>query len=202
MYRYPASYTEADVHSKATTFGYAYHELKSKEKVPICPCCDNLTSTMDIPICYGASPEQPKVGDPIFLLATDVSLYFTLIKVIIFYLVLKFLVVDAYIIYASLNGSYCPNLATLHKTNSVIKVCSMTYSGYNLNSASNQSSLIIIDILTCAFALISVIFFIFARKHVNRLRDWLDFNEISQDDYTVLMEGIPSFLYDKPTDTI
>ena len=147
---------------------------------------------MEIPICYNATPDQPKVGDPVFMLATDVSLYFILVRVIIFYLILKFLVFDAYTFYASMSGKYC----------SINGPCLTTYSGYNLKSAANQSDLDIISYLAFAFVIFSIVFFLIARKQVNKLRDWLDFNEVSQDDFTVLMEDIPKFLYDEATDTI
>lgn len=32
-----------------------------------------------------------------------------------------------------------------------------------------------------------------------KVRDWLDFTTISQDDYTVLVEDIPKFIFDEGT---
>lgn len=42
-------------------------------------------------------------------------------------------------------------------------------------------------------------FFLIYRKKQFRLRDWLDFNEISQDDFTVLIEYVPRFIYEEDT---
>ena len=151
---------------------------------------------MDIPLCYSTTPDQPEEGKDVFLLATDVSLYFIFVKMVIFFLILKMLLIDAYTLYASMNGGYCSQLlSTQHKT------CSYTMSGYNLKSAADQSEINIIDILALAFTLISIVFFIVFRKQLNKMRDWLDFNIVSQDDFTVFVEDIPKFIYDPDTTT-
>ena len=51
------------------------------------------------------------------------------------------------------------------------------------------------------FTLLSIVFFIVFRKKLNEIRDWLDFNIVSQDDFAVLVEDIPKFIYDPDTTT-
>ena len=192
MYRYPANLKEARVHKLASKFGYKNPELKNKEKVHTCPCCENLISTMEIPLCYSTTPQKPEEDQDVFLVVTDASLYFIFIKMVIFYITIKFLIVDAFTIYAGMQGSYCTNLAahSAHK-------CAYTISGYNLKAIADQHFLNIMDILTLVFVVFSIIYFMIFRKSFNKIRDWLDFNIVSQDDFTILVEGIPNIIYDE-----
>jgi uncharacterized protein YegP (UPF0339 family) len=186
---------EAQVHKIASKFGYRHHKLANGENVPVCPCCENHTSTMDIPLCYSTTPDPPQEGNQVFLVATDCSLYFIFVKMVIYYLILKVLIFDAFTIYASSKGSFCTNYHAANPN----KICAYTLSGYNLKSAADQAYLNIVDILALAFTLFSVIFFIVFRKRMSKVRDWLDFSTISQDDFTVLVEDIPKFIFDEGT---
>jgi hypothetical protein len=158
--------------------------------VPVCPCCQNLTSTMEINICYSTSPNKPEVGQPVFLVATDTSLYFYFVKMVIVYLLLKLLVVDAFVFYAGSQGQFCH--LNFVKTGAT---CSYLYSGYNLKAAANQTILNYIDLAALAFTILSCAFFSVFRKKMAKMQDWLDFNETTEDDFTVLVEDIPAFLY-------
>ena len=117
------------------------------------------------------------------MVATDCALYFIFVKMVIYYLILKVLIFDAFTIYASSTGSFCTQYQAVNPT----KTCSYTLSGYNLKSAADQAVLNIIDILALAFTLFSVVFFIIFRKRMAKVRDWLDFTSISQDDFTILV---------------
>ena len=132
-------------------------------------------------------------GNEVFLLETDFSMYFTFIKMATVYLLIRFLVFDIYNILASKDGHYCASLIGSKEA------CAYTISGYNLKSAQDQDALNIIDILSLAFTLISIVFFLIYRKKQFRLRDWLDFNEVSQDDFSVLIEYVPRFIYEEDT---
>lgn len=68
-----------------------------------------------------------------------------------------------------------------------------------MKSAQDQDELEIVDILSLAFTVLSIIFFLVFRKKQYELRDWLDYNEISQDDFTVLIEDVPKFIYEEDT---
>lgn len=192
MYRYPADYEEAKVHEMASRFGYRHNKLKNGEQVPVCPCCQNYTSTIEIEICYGTSPRKPEVGAPVFLVATDTSLYFYFAKMVIVYLLMKLLVVDAWVFYASFQGQFCNHLFS--KTGAS---CNYTYSGYNLKATQNQTLLNYLDLAALAFTILSIVFFLIFRKKLAKMQDWLDFNETTEDDFTVLIEDIPAFLYDE-----
>ena len=124
---------------------------------------------------------------------TDVSLYFTFIKTSILYLLLRVLVVDIYTAYVSQGGHYCETKLSSNEP------CAYTFSGFNLKSAADQDKLNIIDLLNLAFTILSIAVFLIFRKQVFKVRDWLDFNEITQDDYTVLIENIPKFIFDDDT---
>lgn len=39
MYRFPAITKEADVHARATKFGYNSPYMSDGSETPICPCC-------------------------------------------------------------------------------------------------------------------------------------------------------------------
>lgn len=195
MYRYPASFKEAKLHKLASKFGYSHHTLQNDDKVAVCPDCESLTSTMEIPLCYSTTPAQPEEGKDVFLVATDASLYFIFVKMVIFYLIMKMIVVDAWTLYSSLHGQMCANMLKLKPP----QTCAYTMSGYNLAAAANQSAINIIDYTALAFVLLSILFFYFFRKKLNQIRDWLDFNVVSQDDFAILVEGIPKIIYDEDT---
>lgn len=117
-------------------------------------------------------------------------MYFTFIKMAIIYLILRFLVFDLFNIMKSIDGGYCAEVSSSDEP------CAYFRSGYNLKSAKDQDVLNIIDILSLSFTVLSIVFFLIFRKQQYQLRDWLDFNEISQDDFTVLIEDVPKFIYE------
>ncbi len=97
-------------------------------------------------------------------------MYFTFIKMAIFYLIIRFLVFDVYTILVSSNGNYCEGKAV------TAEPCAYTVSGFNLKANENQMALGALDILSLAFTIISIVFFLIFRKQQYKLRDWLDFN--------------------------
>lgn len=146
---------------------------------------------MEVPICYSTAPSEPKEGEQVFLIDADVSMYFTFIKMAIYYLIIRFLVFDVYNIMVSKAGKFCSQATT--------EPCMFPISGFNLKDHEDQNVLNLLDILSLVFTVISIVFFVIFRKHQYKLRDWLDFNEISQDDFTVLIENVPRFIYDPDT---
>lgn len=150
---------------------------------------------MDVPLCYGTTPDKPEEGKEVFLVATDASLYFIFVKMVILYLVLKLLVLDAFTLYSSMHGNYCTQLHLANPKH----LCAYSLSGYNLNSAANQAAINTIDVLALAFTLLSIIFFLIFRKQLGKIRDWLDFSVVTQDDFAVLVEDIPKFIFDEDT---
>jgi hypothetical protein len=169
-YAVPASFKEANIHRLANSYGYVNSKIRNHERgdsvemVPECPCCENLVSRVEIPLCYSTHPQDPQVDHQVFLLSSNTAMYFSFVKMAIVYLVIRVLVFDAYNLYSSINGQYCQH----HQ-------CAYTISGYNLKSAANQSSLNILDIMAFAFSIISIFYFIIFRRHVFKLIQWLDF---------------------------
>ena len=102
---------------------------------------------------------------------------------VIVYLVLRLLIVDGLTIIYSSQGSFCSNLVVAKSTHP----CAYKISGYNLKSSIDQSHLNILDILNLAFTIFSIVFFIVIRKMRFAEAQWLDFNEITEDNFTVLV---------------
>lgn len=105
-----------------------------------------------------------------FLLPPGVSVYFRFIRMVIYYLLLKFLILDLYTIYWSMYGSYCSNLFKSKSTD----LCLFTISGVNLKTYQDQNTLIMLDWLSMAFTIVSMIFFYLFRKSIQRYYSWLD----------------------------
>ena len=113
MYRFPATNLNAEIHKQATKFGYNCPTFKNKEGKtiisPVCPCCGYLVTTYEIPICYPTLPSQPALGENKFLLTNEASLFFLFVRMAICYMLFRFLILDAYVMYLSIWGSYCQN---------------------------------------------------------------------------------------------
>ena len=125
-------------------------------------------------------------------------MYFLFIKMVIGYLIIRFLVFDIFNILKAINGSYCANSAIANiKMNKF--VCSYI-SGYNLFASNNQSSLDQISIAGLVLTIISIVYFVLCKRKQTRLIRWLDRNNISQQNFSVLLEDIPLFIYDDDTD--
>ena len=118
-----------------------------------------------------------------FVLETTTVLYFSFIKMVIIYLLLRLLIVDAFNIILSSKGSFCAAQALAKNS----QLCAYTISGYNLKSAIDQPYLNTLDILNLAFTIVSILMFIWLRKNLFAVAQWLDFNEITEDDFTVLV---------------
>jgi len=157
-----------------------------------------VPSTVDIHLCYDTHPSHPIEGDQVFLLQSGVSMYFTFVKMVILYLALRFLIADLFTIIVSTGGSYCANYNSLNPNNP----CTFTVSGYNLKSSSSQQYLNVLDILNFVLTILSMIFFIVYRRVFFKLQNWLDYNDVSQEDFSVLVENIPILLEDSNTGNV
>jgi hypothetical protein len=129
----------------------------------------------------------------VFLLQSGVSMYFTFVKMVVLYLALRFFIVDLFTIIVSIGGGYCTAYAAAHVNNP----CAFTISGYNLKTAADQKYLNFLDILNLVLTIFSIVFFNVYRKVFFKLQNWLDYNDISQEDFSVLVEDIPILLEDK-----
>jgi len=120
----------------------------------------------------------------VFLLPAGVGVYFRFIKIAIFYLILRFLILDAYTIYWSLYGSYCANLHHENYTD----LCLLTISGVNLKTLQDQDKLVMLDWLSLGFTFISILYFWYFRYRIKRDYGWMDICEdVSQENYSLLL---------------
>ena len=110
-------------------------------------------------------------------------MYFMFAKIVIIYLVMRFLLVDAYTLIVSGKGRFCANFATQHAT----QLCTFYLSGFNLKSVSSQVYLNVLDILNIVLTLLTMVFFIISRKIITRMQEWLDYADINQEDYSILL---------------
>ncbi len=112
----------------------------------------------------------------------------------IYYLIMRFLICDAYNMWTSYHGHFC-------KENP--KQCTGDYnsylSGYNKHTHQDAGLVNIVDYLNIAVTIGSIIFFYFCRKHQYRVNCILDHRDISQDDFSILVEQVPLFIYDDET---
>ena len=118
-------------------------------------------------------------------------MYFTFIKMVIAYLTIRFLIFDIYNILASMNGEYCSNLMASGSQD----LCDRTISGYNLKSAANTSELNVLEWLSLAFTIISIVFFYVFRRILNEQKNRSRSIHFSQDEFSILIEDIPPFIF-------
>ena len=115
MYQYPASFKEALIHKNANKFGYSSSRMNDSSDTPICPCCENYVNTVSIPVMYRTLPNRnPKSSEPVFMLPSNTSLYFTILKMIIGYLLMRFFILDLYNLVTTFSDRHCTLIAGKH----------------------------------------------------------------------------------------
>ena len=192
VYAFPASQKAAEVHRRATKFGYNAPTMKDGSETPICPCCENPVNTVEIPLCYGTSPGTVTDGERVFLLNSGTAMYFTFVKLCIYYLLLRLLVVDGFNMWSSYRGHFCSEQPD---------ACERDYnsylSAYNKHTTQDQRSVDIVDYLNIGLTLASIVFFFCCRKYQYKVDDLLEHSNVSQDDFSILIENIPVFVYEE-----
>lgn len=83
---------------------------------------------------YSTFISEPEEGEEKYQLQTGVSLYFTFIKMITIFLLMRFLIFDIVTIYLGVNGHFCSNQFSMNAKD----LCTVQVSGYNLNSVEDQ----------------------------------------------------------------
>jgi hypothetical protein len=58
----------------------------------------------------------------------------------------------------------------------------------------------LIDFLNIGVTLLSIVYFYLCRKYLVKINDLLEQSNITQDDFSILIENIPIFIYEKDTD--
>jgi hypothetical protein len=98
-------------------------------------------------------------------------------------LTLRFFIFDLYIIIKSIDGQYCPEL----EQSGSKTPCSITVSGYNLKSGTNQKDLDLVDILGFIFTLFMIAYFIAFRKILNNFRKYSRAQQFADNNFSILV---------------
>lgn len=183
MYDFPANYKQALIHKKANEFGYNAKYIDKNKLSPLCSCCELPINTVRIKMKYGTTPSSDKVkaGTDVFLLNSGSSMFFTFIKMSICYLLLRFLISDAYNLITSLMATYCKD--NPHDCSDF----SSNLSAYNKKTTSDEAMANIVDILNLVTVIASIVFFFFYRKYQFHIYNLVDISNHTQDDYTLLV---------------
>ena len=59
-----------------------------------------------------------------------------------------------------------------------------------------------LSILNLIFIVVAIIFFIWYSRYSYKIYYFLEQNDVTQDDYSVLIEGIPLIIFDEETSTV
>jgi hypothetical protein len=196
MFRYPSLHKLAEYHQRANRLGYSAewvtHQGKQR-KAPPCPCCERIINSSEVPLCYSTCMREPRLGEPKEILPLGVNIYFSFLKMFILLLLLRFIVFDINVIVSSsLYGDYCSQVAL----DSTSLKCSVTISGYNLNSPTNQERLKTVDILGLVYVLLAMCYFIVFRKILHNFRKYARGKDFIDNNFTILVEHVPSFFYE------
>jgi hypothetical protein len=123
-------------------------------------------------------------------------MYFTFIKMTIYFLLLRFFLFDLYTLYLSSFGQYCSNLYQAGSKDP----CVLSISAYNLKAASNQGQLYKIDLLSFVYVVVTILFFLAFRKILNRQKNlFIPFPFFKDSSFSILVEDIPPFIFDDET---
>lgn len=123
-------------------------------------------------------------------------MYFVFIKMMIAFLILRFLIFDIYTMVVSINGNYCANLFSSGSS----KFCVIVMSAYNLKAAKDQVKLNIIDYVSLGYVVLSIIFFIIFRKIVIKQQDrYITFPFFHDSYYSILIENVAPFIWREDT---
>ena len=138
----------------------------------------------EFPMKYNTYLKEVKEGGEKNELPLGISMYFTFIKMTIFFLLLRFFVFDLYTLYISSFGQYCANLYQAKSKDP----CLLAFSAYNLKAAANQSQLDRIDFLSLIYIIITIIFFIIFRKILTKQKNlYIPFPFFKDSSFSILI---------------
>lgn len=190
MFSYPASFEEALLHRKARKFGYSSSKMEDGSDAPKCPCCENYVNTVEIPLNYQTQPDQrPSLTDYVFLLPASICLYFTFVKMLITYMIVRFLMLDLYNIVTSFKGRFC----TFMSADSFYlgQYCTSFTLGPLANLSKHAKTTLqtstVLAYLSLTFVVLSIAYFIWYEHYAYNLYYYLENNQVTQDDFTVLI---------------
>lgn len=112
-------------------------------------------------------------------------MFFTFIKMAICYLLLRFLISDAYNLATSVMAHYCYDYP------SECTDFSSRLSSYNKKTPEDEGMIRMVDILNLATTVFSIVFFLFYRSYQFKIYKIANSFNHTQDGYTLLVENIP-----------
>lgn len=200
MYEVPASFHKAHIHQQAYKFGVNSISGKEDRRGERCECCDYYVAYNELDLCHPV--EIQKVEDQqgrshvggshqhLQNLPVGVSLYFSFIKTVTWYLLIRFILFDLYNMYMSMYGDYCSSL----KSDKSSDLCSITVSGYNLKGNEDTH---VLDLLNFAFTLVSIAYFIHFKNFQEEQRIEARHESVNEEDFSVILENIPIIIYNR-----
>jgi hypothetical protein len=223
MYKFPASPAEALVHARAYSNGFRtpFSRKPGSNKIEptqVCPCCENFVNTKDIPPFYRSYPKEitkeeveaasEKVefgmihnlkaisSDHVFQVQCGDALFFCFVKFLIMLMMLRFFILDAYNLYSNSQGHYCLQSAQVQSTTVCVTPWIDNLSTPNKNTPEDSHFFLTGDILNLLFTFVCLFFFIYGRIKLFQLYSMLESWDITEDDYTILVEDIPRIPYE------
>lgn len=178
------------MHRNACEFGY---NSQKEDNVKTCACCELAINTVMVPLCYGTTPSKDKIqiGKPKFMLDAGSTMFFTFIKLIIVYLLVRLLIVDSFNIITNLisYASLDQNSREAFKINLFAQ-----FSIYSKQASEQNNLVFILDILNLTAVVVSIVLFYFIRKYQINIFELVDSSNLTQGDYTVFVQKIPIML--------
>ncbi len=112
---------------------------------------------------YGTTPSinNVKDGKNVFLLNAGSAMFFSFIKMVVVYLLMRFLLSDCYNLVTNILSTNCdmPENIQICKDNIVAR-----YSSYNKGTLNDEPFLYVVDILNLVTIVLSIIFFLYYRR--------------------------------------
>lgn len=127
----------------------------------------------------------------VFQIQAGDALFFCFVKLLITQLVMRFVIMDAYNLYTNYLGTYCSEPAQVNSKH-VCKTLWVDLSATpNKNTFHDQHYFITLDYLNFVLTIVSIIFCLYGRAKLYVLYNQLETWDVTQDDYSVLIEDIP-----------
>ena len=132
-----------------------------------------------------------------FQIQSGDALFFCFIKLVITYLIIRFLLLDVYNLFTNSLGHYCRDFENSVGEKICVNGFFSVLSTANKNTIADQDYFFLYDILAFAFTVFSIFFFLYGRIKLLELHELLENWEITEDDYTILIEEIPHIPFEK-----
>ena len=160
--------------------GFGYCKASDKKKLGYCPCCRQPVAKRKLNLCEGTT-YLSEPSTPIHI-KSAAALFFTFIKSLILYFILHFIVIDAFNLITNLSDG----------RNCVGDCSSQLFSYASIIYKFNRKDLInVTDALSLVTVILSIVYFLFYRAVQYQVYCIIDKDNLTEDDYSILVEDIP-----------